>query len=265
MEEQILETHNETNNETIIIYIDNNNNDNDSMPELQTDSSDSYNDMPELVPLEEININEDEIVRNILNYAWANYEDCSNDLLISLEMCYLENARYDDDIRDLIRYTIKYFYERNNIRHENLNILTSVIINYAVTEKNVIFNTNLDMVLTIINIEIKNLLRSINIINIDMLILPEPEQELNDIPLIMEISEINKIETINYIDLCHEIKQDNKNCIICCENFIDSDNIKNLSCSHIFHSHCIDIWLSEYSYKCPCCRIQVGNYKANIN
>lgn len=54
---------------------------------------------------------------------------------------------------------------------------------------------------------------------------------------------------------------DQPTCMICLESIIDGDEIRNLKCSHCFHSKCVDIWLlgtlSDETLNtsiCPTCR-----------
>jgi hypothetical protein len=41
---------------------------------------------------------------------------------------------------------------------------------------------------------------------------------------------------------------------------VDNDNVRILQCSHIFHTDCIDNWLTEHSHKCPCCRKETASH-----
>lgn len=50
---------------------------------------------------------------------------------------------------------------------------------------------------------------------------------------------------------------DQPQCAICLESIIDGDEIRNLKCSHCFHSKCVDIWLIgtlSDEARCPTCR-----------
>ena len=40
-------------------------------------------------------------------------------------------------------------------------------------------------------------------------------------------------------------------CSICMELYHTSQTVKQLPCAHIFHEHCIDMWLSNSSLNCP--------------
>lgn len=42
-------------------------------------------------------------------------------------------------------------------------------------------------------------------------------------------------------------------CCVCLEKFTLTDEIKVLPCDHVFHHHCIDLWLAEHD-ECPLCK-----------
>jgi hypothetical protein len=47
-------------------------------------------------------------------------------------------------------------------------------------------------------------------------------------------------------------------CVICMDNMNDTQVVCELGCKHLFHDECIKEHLSQYSYKCPICRDEVG-------
>lgn len=53
-----------------------------------------------------------------------------------------------------------------------------------------------------------------------------------------------------------KLDHDNKNCIICLEDFIDKDKIICLPCIHVFHSDCIKSWLNCHR-SCPTCKFEL--------
>lgn len=63
---------------------------------------------------------------------------------------------------------------------------------------------------------------------------------------------VDKIENILPSRRCESIDQ-NKNCTICLEDFNLGDNIRTLTCNHIYHTGCIDDWLT-INNSCPVCR-----------
>ncbi|CAL1377388.1 unnamed protein product [Linum trigynum] len=46
-------------------------------------------------------------------------------------------------------------------------------------------------------------------------------------------------------------------CAVCKELFVAGEEVKQLPCSHFFHSHCIIPWLSLHKSSCPLCRFQL--------
>ncbi|KAK4352901.1 hypothetical protein RND71_028419 [Anisodus tanguticus] len=45
-------------------------------------------------------------------------------------------------------------------------------------------------------------------------------------------------------------------CTVCMERFESSIGAKQVTCGHVFHSHCLTNWLSLHN-TCPLCRFQV--------
>jgi hypothetical protein len=87
---------------------------------------------------------------------------------------------------------------------------------------------------------------------------------LNEIPLqeqenvIMGISKesLKKLKVDCYKNVKNNCKQ--HTCVICMDDFIDNDIIRETPCEHLFHRLCIDRWLLKESYKCPTCRKECG-------
>uniref|UniRef100_T1IUL2 RING-type domain-containing protein n=1 Tax=Strigamia maritima TaxID=126957 RepID=T1IUL2_STRMM len=58
------------------------------------------------------------------------------------------------------------------------------------------------------------------------------------------------------VPLCERLLGDNdvlEVCVICLEEEKFGQHVKDLPCSHVFHSKCIDTWLLK-NYSCPLCR-----------
>ena len=62
--------------------------------------------------------------------------------------------------------------------------------------------------------------------------------------------DINKIKSEKYN------LNDNINCVICQEDIKNGDDVKKLSCNHIFHIKCIDTWLLKEK-NCPFCKEEI--------
>ena len=63
------------------------------------------------------------------------------------------------------------------------------------------------------------------------------------------------LELLQDMKLTKEIleKIENKQCLICLENYIVEENLCYLPCFHLFHSDCIKAWIKK-SNKCPLCK-----------
>ncbi|CAD8145577.1 unnamed protein product [Paramecium pentaurelia] len=48
----------------------------------------------------------------------------------------------------------------------------------------------------------------------------------------------------------------NRQCSICCNNFLKDETIIQLPCKHIFHQSCLFSWF-DHSTKCPNCRSDI--------
>jgi len=70
-----------------------------------------------------------------------------------------------------------------------------------------------------------------------------------------KIGYVNKGFTKTQIEKIKPFKYTGNNisCVICQDNIEKNNEIKKLSCNHIFHSKCIDIWLSKEKI-CPFCK-----------
>lgn len=44
-------------------------------------------------------------------------------------------------------------------------------------------------------------------------------------------------------------------CVICTEEYLKDEGVRELNCKHVYHKKCIDRWLKEGSVCCPICRL----------
>ena len=58
--------------------------------------------------------------------------------------------------------------------------------------------------------------------------------------------------------------QHDNNCTICMSTMDKDEIVTELNCSHTFHTSCIEPYFTQYNYKCPVCRVEVGKPKYNL-
>lgn len=51
-------------------------------------------------------------------------------------------------------------------------------------------------------------------------------------------------------------------CCICLTNYEDNDELRELPCSHYFHTQCVDKWL-KINASCPLCKFEIGTENEN--
>jgi tRNA A37 threonylcarbamoyladenosine dehydratase len=61
------------------------------------------------------------------------------------------------------------------------------------------------------------------------------------------------------------IKEINTKCTVCQACFEGEDDTRILNCNHVYHTDCIDNWLANYNYLCPCCREPAAEHFANLS
>ncbi|NXN78747.1 RNF6 ligase, partial [Bombycilla garrulus] len=75
--------------------------------------------------------------------------------------------------------------------------------------------------------------------------------------------QIDNLSTRNYGDV-HTENERSKTCSVCINEYAAGNKLRQLPCTHEFHIHCIDRWLSENS-TCPICRQPVLGSNATDN
>ncbi|KAM7066113.1 E3 ubiquitin-protein ligase RNF6 isoform 1-T2 [Acridotheres tristis] len=75
--------------------------------------------------------------------------------------------------------------------------------------------------------------------------------------------QIDNLSTRNYGDV-HTENEWSKTCSVCINEYATGNKLRQLPCTHEFHIHCIDRWLSENS-TCPICRQPVLGSNATDN
>ena len=82
---------------------------------------------------------------------------------------------------------------------------------------------------------------------------------------------LNKIQELSYDEVTEKLPSldPNEKCAICwsklSEEIEELEKYKILPCNHVFHSECINIELSNYSYVCPTCKNECGEHEAKFD
>jgi hypothetical protein len=182
-----------------------------------------------------------------------------------LETTLLENMSYDDDdVRTMLTYTIRSFISKTTISFERV---IAIILDYASREttgiysNNFLFANNYDTVYDLCREELRTqLTRSFRMMQfVSLFFGAGGEQEMENVKLVMKKEDIHGMfPEKEYASISEDVKAKNERCVICQDNFVDTDICRELKCEHVFHAGCIDEWLGNQSYKCPCCRTDAG-------
>jgi len=246
---------NENNNELFI-----NNSD------KQSDDSEKSESLPELIPNDDY-ASEDDLENSeslpelIPNDDYDNEDDLENSEslpeLIPINDNNLESQLYDE-------------YNLTNI-YDNLIEIRSSLINRLEDEYNIIKELKIYLMLNVngfnINFILQNVYNMLGI-DIDISVFENIFINMSELNIFNEITYLPELENVVCI-LDDEVKLDsytlteeiNSNCNICLENYVIEDEIIKLPCDHIYHKDCINNWLTNYSYICPCCKKEVGKSK----
>lgn len=66
---------------------------------------------------------------------------------------------------------------------------------------------------------------------------------------------LNRLFSYRYSEDQHRHNHnDASNCVVCLCTLKDGDQVRMLSCRHVFHKHCFDGWLDHLNFNCPLCR-----------
>lgn len=218
--------------------------------------------------LNEISNEHDEI----MSLAYDDVSNIDGDIINFINGCYLRNLQYDDEPIDTIRYTIRTaLSERGEFEFKKI---ISNIFSYGMSGMNYVFNENYEILNELLSSELKRILRiEFTFRSLSQMMLNGGigagagvggAAAMEDVKLILTKEELDKIPVNIYKEIKTEIKEKNECCPVCRDNFDDNDNVRTLNCGHIFHTDCVDNWLTNHSHKCPCCRQTTGVYKPNL-
>ena len=203
----------------------------------------------------------EEEVQKLIVSGVENLNMVSQPVLEFIENCYLQNMQYEDNIINLIRYTVKNCLTRNT--EFEIKELISGIIYYSLGGTNTTFSDNYDdVVLPILHNELKRIVTQSIRLAILRRTIVAPSME--DVKLVVGEDALKKIPISKYTDLEDKIKTMNISCTVCQDDFNAEDKVRILPCEHLYHPDCIDDWLKSHSYKCPCCRKPAAEHSAKI-
>lgn len=172
----------------------------------------------------------------------------------------LHSYQYGDIESDLVYYTIRSCFQYGREHFQLIEVIGGILY-YA--NNNIIFNNQYDLVLKYLRNEVRRVVTAnLNIHRFNIVI--NPQNTLEDIKLVVKEDILDKIPTMEFEKLDTKIKEANNKCVICQDEFDIHDNVRVLPCDHIYHINCIDSWLKEHSYKCPCCRKPAAEHSAKI-
>jgi hypothetical protein len=203
-------------------------------------------------------------VELIMVWANNNMYECDDELINIVQNSYLQNLQYEDEsFVDLIRYTVRLVLVNSTINTRKQ--LVSAIFKYSLMGINVVFMENYDIVTQIVEAELKRMIRQTNRISLfNQMLNANGNHNMEAVKLTMNQEELEKIPKLKFVDIDQKVKTMNNICAICQDSFNSEDMVRKLDCDHLFHTDCIDSWLRDHSYKCPCCRKQAGNYTPKL-
>ena len=71
--------------------------------------------------------------------------------------------------------------------------------------------------------------------------------------------EILRFLPCNKLKDIRKLNEEQKKCLICCQNYKNHDITMTLPCFHFYHKECIIKWLRKKA-SCPLCKIDINNY-----
>jgi hypothetical protein len=171
---------------------------------------------------------------------------------------YVYNVWNSNNLADIVDY----IYSQLNNQFYNVSEITEQLFGYSNFYDNYAFR-DFENIKTIVFKQLKKIFDSEERNNF-LRDIVEERYERNKVRLILTQEEIEKLPSCVYENYALTIQENNKQCSICFDDFEKTSECKSLKCNHIFHSNCVTEWLSNYSHKCPVCRIESDNYKADI-
>lgn len=189
----------------------------------------------------------------------------SEDIISTVEISYLGNLQYTDELSNLIKYTIRSVF-RDTPQYQFSDVIAA-ILTYSLSQINVVFNDNYTLVYEILIDEIKRLIsRSFTFaILSDIIMNSQQSNQMDNVKLTVKPEIIEGITRKKFKEYESNIKEINTKCTVCQACFEGEDDTRILNCNHVYHADCIDNWLTNYNYLCPCCREPAAEHFANLS
>ena len=215
-----------------------------------------------------ININPEttnERVNVLMEEASTKLFTIPEELISIVEISYLGNLQYTDELSNLIKYTIRSVFR--DTHHYQFSDVISGILTYSLSQINVVFNDNYTLVYEILVDEIRRLInRSYTFAILSNILINSPhENQMDNIKLTVKPEIIEGITRKKFKEYESNIKEINTKCTVCQACFEGEDDTRILNCNHVYHTDCIDNWLTNYNYLCPCCREPAAEHFANLS
>ena len=188
------------------------------------------------------------------------------ELISIIEISYLGNLQYTDELTNLIKYTIRTIF-RDTVIYQISDVIAG-ILTYSLSQINVVFNENYTLVYEILIDEIRRLIsRSYTFMLLSDIIIGNPPHgnQMENIKLTVKPEIIEGITQKKFKDHEVNVKEVNTKCTVCQACFEGEDDTRILNCNHVYHTDCIDNWLTNYNYLCPCCREPAAEHFANLS
>ena len=163
-----------------------------------------------------------------------------------------------ENIKNIAECSIQYYELTLKI---NENIKNSNVSNFKFDENKPVdsFNKGIDLFNKVTNVMIKGLekLKEIieNVVKFQRLII---EDDTFPLPIENKMMVLDKMKVIKFYDVKNYEKiVDEKNCVICFNEFKNNEYVKIFNCGkHIFHEKCIEEWIKK-DFRCPLCKYSI--------
>lgn len=252
--------------------------DNDSLFALKLYYEDHYDDEYEIIKMLKIELINQNIPENNINIILKEFYDSFNSNIdISVfENIIIENTTetINSPINHLINIINNQLFEENNdddISENNDNDISENNDDIPENNNNTPENNNEITVQNLLNMIGGGQLNNMSVLNNETIQLNNNTFAIIN-NLLNMVSHDNIFHNANGQDvisvLNHEdIDKLNKyilennledKCSICIDSLNETQEVIKLSCEHVYHSECIIKYLSNYNYKCPCCKIELG-------